>query len=125
MHCRRPWRRPIQSSIITYCISGEQDGKCVLVDDVLPDGTVVKKGDLVIYVPYSMGRMPFIWGPDALEFKPERFLKDGVFHSVSPFKFTTFQVLNLILLITTIVNDFHFRETCGHREQCIRLWIRE
>ena len=85
----------------------------------------MKKGDSVLYVPYSMGRMPFIWGSDALEFNPERFLKDGVFHSVSPFKFTAFQVLNLILLITINVNDFHFRETCEHRVQCVRLWIRE
>jgi len=72
----------------------EQDGKTAFTNDVLPDGTVVEKGDSVFYVPYSMGRMPFIWGSDALEFKPERWLdSDGVFHPVSPFKFTTFQVL--------------------------------
>jgi hypothetical protein len=59
----------------------------------------------VQYVPYSMARMPFIWGSDALELKPERWLKDGVFQSVSPFKFTTFQVLNPILLfIATFQN---------------------
>ena len=66
---------------------------------------MVKKGDIVQYVPYSMARMPFIWGSDALELKPERWLKDGVFQSVSPFKFTTFQVLNPILLfIATFQN---------------------
>ncbi|KAJ7514492.1 hypothetical protein O6H91_23G046100 [Diphasiastrum complanatum] len=39
-----------------------------------------------------MGRMKFIWGQDANQFKPERWLKDGTFQAVSPFKFTTFQV---------------------------------
>ncbi|KAK4849617.1 hypothetical protein QYF36_027231 [Acer negundo] len=33
------------------------DGKSAENDDVLPDGTVVKKGDVVQYSPYAMGRM--------------------------------------------------------------------
>lgn len=86
-----------------------------MVDDVLPDGTVVKKGSLVQYVPYSMARMPFLWGSDAQELKPERWLKDGVFQSVSPFKFTTFQVLDLTLLIAIIVKDFHYLESCEQK----------
>lgn len=45
------------------------------------------------YVPYSMGRMEYNWGPDAASFKPERWLKDGVFQNASPFKFTAFQVI--------------------------------
>ncbi|XP_024379187.1 cytochrome P450 704B1 [Physcomitrium patens] len=68
-----------------------RDGKCVLEEDVLPNGIKVKKGDFVQYVPYSMGRMPFLWGPDALEFKPERWLKDGVYQSVSPYIHSAFQ----------------------------------
>ena len=69
-----------------------QDPKGILSDDILPDGTVVKKGGLVTYVPYSMGRMTDLWGPDAEEFRPERWLKDGVFVPASPYKFTAFQV---------------------------------
>ncbi|KAK4779695.1 hypothetical protein SAY87_015801 [Trapa incisa] len=68
-----------------------QDPKGVLEDDVLPDGTKVKAGGMVTYVPYSMGRMEYNWGPDAASFKPERWLKDGFFQNVSPFKFTAFQ----------------------------------
>ncbi|KAH7446263.1 hypothetical protein KP509_01G048500 [Ceratopteris richardii] len=68
-----------------------RDGKTVLKDDVLPDGTYVKRGAQISYVPYSMGRMEFLWSPDALEYKPERWLKDGAFQPESPFKFTAFQ----------------------------------
>ncbi|GAB2297182.1 hypothetical protein Dimus_031295 [Dionaea muscipula] len=68
-----------------------QDPKGILEDDVLPDGTKVKAGGMVTYVPYSMGRMEYNWGPDAASFKPERWLMDGIFHNASPFKFTAFQ----------------------------------
>ncbi|KAJ8490884.1 hypothetical protein OPV22_012605 [Ensete ventricosum] len=68
-----------------------QDPKGILEDDVLPDGTKVKAGDMVVYVPYVMGRMEYNWGPDAALYKPERWFKDGVLQTVSPFKFTAFQ----------------------------------
>lgn len=69
-----------------------QDPKGVLRDDILPDGTKVRAGDMVTYVPYSMGRMEYNWGQDAASFRPERWLKDGIFQNASPFKFTAFQV---------------------------------
>lgn len=73
-----------------FCL---QDAKICFSDDTLPDGYSVKKGDMVAYQPYAMGRMKFIWGDDALEFKPERWLnEDGIFQPESPFKFTAFQV---------------------------------
>ncbi|XP_010551419.1 PREDICTED: cytochrome P450 704B1 [Tarenaya hassleriana] len=68
-----------------------QDPKGVLQDDILPDGTQVKAGGMVTYVPYSMGRMDYNWGADAESFNPERWLKDGNFQNASPFKFTAFQ----------------------------------
>lgn len=67
------------------------DSKYAEEDDVLPDGTFVKKGSRVTYHPYAMGRMEKIWGPDCLEFKPERWLQDGVFVQECPFKFPVFQ----------------------------------
>ncbi|KAL8092608.1 cytochrome P450 94A1-like [Apium graveolens] len=55
------------------------DGKQATEDDVLPDGTVVYKGDRVVFHPYAMGRSEKIWGKDWAEFRPERWLqKDGV-----------------------------------------------
>ncbi|KAH7854873.1 hypothetical protein Vadar_018630 [Vaccinium darrowii] len=51
------------------------DGKQAVIDDVLPDGTFVKKGTSVAYHPYAMGRSENIWGKDWAEFKPERWLE--------------------------------------------------
>ncbi|KAI3735207.1 hypothetical protein L6452_14697 [Arctium lappa] len=67
------------------------DGNCSKKDDILPDGFKIKKGDEASYMAYPMGRMPYIWGEDAEEFWPERWLHDGVFRPESPFKFTAFQ----------------------------------
>uniref|UniRef100_A0A0E0MM21 Cytochrome P450 n=1 Tax=Oryza punctata TaxID=4537 RepID=A0A0E0MM21_ORYPU len=68
------------------------DSKHAVEDDVLPDGTRVGRGDRVTYFPYGMGRMESIWGVDAGEFRPGRWLAaaaaDG---GVSPFKYPVFQ----------------------------------
>lgn len=42
-----------------------------------PDGTFLPKGALVMWVPWSMGRSRRIWGEDADEFHPERWLAQG------------------------------------------------
>ncbi|KAI8141325.1 cytochrome P450 [Fennellomyces sp. T-0311] len=49
------------------------NGKVALKDDVLPDGTPVKKGDFVLWSPYAMGRSDRVW-ENAKEFKPERWI---------------------------------------------------
>lgn len=51
------------------------DTKEAINDDILPDGTKVKKGTRVTYTPYAMGRMEKIWGEDWREFRPERWLE--------------------------------------------------
>jgi cytochrome P450 len=63
-----------------------------LKDVVLCDGTVVKAGETVSWSSYSIGRMPSVWGSDAKEFKPERWIDadTGKLIAVSPFQFPVF-----------------------------------
>ncbi|XAR54114.1 Abieta-7,13-dien-18-ol hydroxylase [Bertholletia excelsa] len=82
------------------------DGRCAETDDILPDGFALKKGDGVYYMSYAMGRMPYIWGDDAEDFRPERWLKDGVFQPESPFKFIAFHAGPRICL----GKDFAYRQ---------------
>ncbi|KAL6008020.1 hypothetical protein ACLOJK_033526 [Asimina triloba] len=65
------------------------DGKCCLSDDTLPDGYNVQKGELVVYIPYAMGRMKFIWGDDAEIFSPKALqtVAKGFFCFVSRLRF--------------------------------------
>uniref|UniRef100_A0A0D9WLC5 Cytochrome P450 n=1 Tax=Leersia perrieri TaxID=77586 RepID=A0A0D9WLC5_9ORYZ len=66
------------------------DGKIADEDDVLPNGYRVIKGDEINYMIYAMGRMTYLWGEDALEFRPERWIVNGIFQQESPFKFVSF-----------------------------------
>ncbi|KAH6781585.1 hypothetical protein C2S52_001655 [Perilla frutescens var. hirtella] len=54
------------------------DTKEAMNDDVLPDGTVVKKGVRISYHPYAMGRVERVWGEDWAEFRPSRWLERAV-----------------------------------------------
>ncbi|KAF9349163.1 hypothetical protein BGX26_012512 [Mortierella sp. AD094] len=56
-------------------------------DDVLPDGTVIHAGELVSWSAYAMGRSEILWGPDAKEFKPSRWINT---EKPSQSKFITF-----------------------------------
>ncbi|KAK4482276.1 hypothetical protein RD792_009428 [Penstemon davidsonii] len=73
------------------------DSKEAVNDDVLPDGTTVKKGTRVIYHPYAMGRVKKVWGADWAEFRPTRWLQREVegekwsFVSRDPFTYPVFQ----------------------------------
>ncbi|GAQ93432.1 cytochrome P450 [Klebsormidium nitens] len=69
-----------------------QDRKTAVDSDVLPDGTQISRGSLVVWTAYTMGRQESIWGPDALEFRPERWLApNGDYKAESSYKFTAFQ----------------------------------
>ncbi|KAL5746160.1 hypothetical protein ACOSP7_027306 [Xanthoceras sorbifolium] len=108
------------------------DGKCPIEDDILPDGFIVKKDDAVNYMPYAMGRMTYIWGDDAEEFRPERWLHDGVFQPESPFKLTAFQAgpriclgkefayRQMKMLAAVLLNFFKFRLEDETREATYR-----
>ncbi|XP_071937171.1 cytochrome P450 704C1-like [Coffea arabica] len=82
------------------------DGRCADADDILPDGSQVKQGDGVYYMSYAMGRMPYIWGEDAEDFRPERWLKNGIFQPESPYKFVAFHAGPR----TCLGKDFAYRQ---------------
>ncbi|KAK3407202.1 hypothetical protein EUGRSUZ_K03294 [Eucalyptus grandis] len=74
------------------------DVKEAVRDDVLEDGTVLKKGMRVTYHLYAMGRLEQLWGKDWPEFRPERWLRgaeDGSekweFINRDPFAYPVFQ----------------------------------
>ncbi len=61
-----------------------------------PDGTQLPKGAIVIWATWAMGRSKNIWGEDADEFRPERWLVGGeeggemTVKSMSAFEFPVF-----------------------------------
>ncbi|KAJ7531583.1 hypothetical protein O6H91_14G073800 [Diphasiastrum complanatum] len=67
------------------------DIKFAMQDDVWPDGTVIRKNTNVMYHPYGVGRMESVWGKDCLQFKPERWVKEGICVPENPYKFPAFQ----------------------------------
>ncbi|CAM6097039.1 unnamed protein product [Calypogeia fissa] len=111
------------------------DGKTALNDDVLPNGITVKKGHMVTYCSYVMGRLERVWGPDAKEFRPERWLKDGIFQPESPFKFVTFHAgpraclgkdsayLQMKLTAALLVKFFTFQLVPGHEVEYRTMFV--
>jgi cytochrome P450 len=88
---------PILQAFLHECLrlhpSVPMDNKEAVKDDTLPDGSFIAAGTLVGYSPYMYGRSKRLWGADADEFKPERWLdatsRTGL-KEVSQFKFLTF-----------------------------------
>ncbi|KAF6157516.1 hypothetical protein GIB67_004454 [Kingdonia uniflora] len=64
--------------------------KEVQEEDILPNGTLLRKGARVFYCIFSMARMEAIWGKDCKEFKPERWMKDGKFVDTNQYKYPVF-----------------------------------
>ncbi|KAF3550644.1 hypothetical protein DY000_02009150 [Brassica cretica] len=50
--------------------------KTSIKSDVLPSGHIVDANSNVIFLVYALGRMGSVWGEDALEFKPERWVSE-------------------------------------------------
>lgn len=61
-------------------------------DVVLSDGTFIPQGSFAAHPAYAMGRMANVWGPDAEDFKPSRWIDPttGKLLTVSAFKFNSF-----------------------------------
>jgi cytochrome P450 len=48
-----------------------QDCKFAVESDVLPDGTFIPAGGLLMYPPYTINRLPSFWGEDANKFRSD------------------------------------------------------
>ncbi|KAF1321086.1 Cytochrome p450, partial [Globisporangium splendens] len=93
----------------------------------LSNGTFVPKGSNLGISTYSMGRMTYIWGEDALEFKPERWIDEatGKLRIVSPYKFSAFHggprmclgmnlsMLEMKIVVAGVVSRFNIRTAPG------------
>ncbi|CAA0812865.1 cytochrome P450- family 94- subfamily D-polypeptide 2 [Striga hermonthica] len=66
------------------------DTKACIKDDILPDGTFIGKAWFISYDTYTMGRMESVWGKDCCEYKPERWIENGVCRQESPFRYPVF-----------------------------------
>jgi cytochrome P450 len=99
------------------------DSKFAIRNDTLPDGTYIPAKSLITYQPFAMGHNEEIYGPDTLEFKPERFFGKT---EPSPFSFIVFNagprlclgkplaMLTMKLVLVQLLPRFHFRDDFGH-----------
>ncbi|OWZ17404.1 hypothetical protein PHMEG_0008650 [Phytophthora megakarya] len=95
--------------------------KQTVEDTTLSDGTFVPAGTAIGLATYAMARMPQVWGPDAEEFKPERWIDPatGKLLAVSAYKFASFNagprmclgmnlaMLEMKLVAAGILTKFH------------------
>ncbi|CAL0332820.1 unnamed protein product [Lupinus luteus] len=116
------------------------DTRVCLNDDVLPDGTVIKKNWFITYHSYAMGRMENLWGKDCTEFKPERWLEDGVYHKENPFRYPVFHAgprtclgkdmayIQMKSIIVCVMERFEIdvvnKNTCPEHQMSLTLRIR-
>ncbi|KAJ3194543.1 cytochrome P450-dit2 [Irineochytrium annulatum] len=95
--------------------------KIAVNEDVLPGGIHIPAGTEIGWLPYAMGRQTSLWGPDALEFKPERWIEpDGSIRRVSPFVAIAFNAgprvclgqqmatVEAVMAIVGLCNEFDF-----------------
>ncbi|RMJ08503.1 hypothetical protein CDV36_011879 [Fusarium kuroshium] len=60
-------------------------------DTILPDGTCIPKGSVVLWCTWAMNRSAKTWGEDADTFRPERWLEGGRFKQRTTGEFPVFQ----------------------------------
>jgi len=96
--------------------------KYAVEKDVLPDGTPVPAGCGMIFSTYIQGRQKQVWGEDANEYRPERFLGE----KFSDFKFIAFHagprlclgkdmaILEVRMVTAKLLRRYNFKLSPGH-----------
>ncbi|KAF9921506.1 Protein kinase alk2 [Linnemannia zychae] len=91
--------------------------KIAVQDDIWPDGTKVYKGEFISWSSWTMGRSTNIWGQDAKEYNPERWMQGEKFpaHKFSTFNAgprtclgQQFATLEAITIIVILLQRFSF-----------------
>jgi cytochrome P450 len=87
-----PFTQAVFMETLRLFPSVPKDVKQAVAHDVLPDGTRVQPGDVIAWSPFATGHSRAVWGPDAGEFKPERWLTPDGAGVIKPsaFKFPSF-----------------------------------
>ncbi|KAG7391230.1 hypothetical protein PHYPSEUDO_005591 [Phytophthora pseudosyringae] len=98
-------------------------GRTATQDVFFSDGTFITSGTRVVIPTFAVARLESIWGADAAEFKPGRWIdpETGSLRVISPFKFLVFlagprsclgaklAMLELKVALATILSKFHLR----------------
>jgi cytochrome P450 len=92
-------------------------------DDILPDDTEIPAGSLVMFSPYTINHSEKVWGPNADDFDPSRWMDMG---EPSPSRFPTFGVgsrlcpgrnlglMEVKLALAFLVSKFDFIDEMKH-----------
>ncbi|ESQ46803.1 hypothetical protein EUTSA_v10027722mg [Eutrema salsugineum] len=102
--------------------------KSPIKPDVLPSGHKVKSNTNIMIFIYALGRMKAIWGEDAIDFKPERWISEtGELKHEPSFKFLSFMAgprtclgknlaMNLMkTVIVEILQNYEIRVISGQK----------
>jgi cytochrome P450 len=98
-------------------------GRTATQDVCFSDGMLIPSGTRVVIPTFAVARLASIWGEDAAEFKPERWIdpQSGKLLVVSPYKFLVFlagprtclgaklAMLELKVALATILSKVHLR----------------
>ncbi|KAI9354611.1 cytochrome P450, partial [Zopfochytrium polystomum] len=93
--------------------------KEAVADDVWPNGMRVPAGTKVWWSPYAQGRSMKLWGSDAREFRPDRWLE--MTHSPSPYQYNVFNAgprmclgknfaeMEIVFVLVELLRRFQFK----------------
>nr|QWK52248.1 cytochrome P450 96A15 [Isatis tinctoria] len=100
--------------------------------DVLPSGHKVDADSKIVISIYALGRMRSVWGEDAADFKPERWILDnGEIKREPTSKFLVFNggprtclgknlaLLQMKMVAVEIIQKYHFKVVEGHKTEPI------